>query len=131
MIKKKITRKRRESIQNIFLPLVLVSLFLIIVVFLIISNLKISNRRTELSQRISQLRQEVQILEERNKQLKGGISQALESDHTEKVLREKGLYKKKGENVVVILPPEGEEKEVEEEQKSIWEKILGKLKLRD
>ena len=40
------------------------------------------------------------------------------------------LYKKEGENMVVILPSE-EEKEVKEEEKSIWEKILGKLKLRD
>lgn len=101
-----------------------------IVSFLIISNWKIHKRRTELNQRILELRQEVQNLEGRNEQLKAGVSETLESGYTEKILREKGLYKKEGEEVVVILPPE-EEEESKEEEKSIWERILGKIKLRD
>jgi len=127
MLKKKLKKKSRKSFQYIFLPLILGFLFLIIIVFLIISNWKIHKRRTELNERISQLKQEVQVLEERNEQLKAGVSQTLESDYAEKVLREKGLYIKKGEKMVVILPPE-EEKEEKVEEKSIWEKILGKLK---
>lgn len=128
--KKKFERKRKRSLQDIFFPIFLGVLFIIIVVFLIFSNLKISKRRSELTERLMQLRQEAQLLEERNEQLEAGVSQTLEIDYTEKVLREKGLYKKEGEEMVVILPPE-EEEEVEEEEKSIWEKILGKLKLRD
>jgi len=130
MMKKKFKRKRGESIHNIFFPALLGLLFLIIVSFLIISNWKINKKRDELDERIFQLRQEVQVLEERNEQLNAGVSQTLEIDYSEEVLREKGLYKKKGEEVVVILPPE-EEEETQEEEKSIWEKILGKLKLRD
>ncbi len=127
MIKKKYKKKRGKSFQNIFFPLFLGLLFLIIIISLIISNWKISKRRTGLNQRILELRQETQVLEERNEQLKAGVSQTFQSDYAEKVLREKGLYKKKGEKVVVILPPE-EEEEDKEEEKNIWEKILGKLK---
>lgn len=130
MIKKKYKKKRGKSLQNIFLPLFLGFLFLIIIISLIISNWKISKRRSEFNERILRLRQEIQVLEERNEQLKTGVSQTLQSDYAEKILREKGLYKKKGEKMVVILPSE-EEEENKEEEKSIWEKILGKLKLRD
>ncbi len=130
MIKKKYRKKRGKPFQNIFLPLFLGFLFLIIIISLIISNWKISKRRSELNERTLRLIQEIQILEERNEQLKAGVSQTLQSDYAEKILREKGLYKKKGEKMVVILPPEEEEKNKKEE-KSIWEKILGKLKLRD
>lgn len=130
MIKKKYKKKRGKSIQNILLPLFLGFLFLIIIVSLTVSNWKMNKRRSGLDKRIEQLKQEIQILGERNEQLKAGVSQTFQSDHTEKILREKGLYKKEGESMVVILPPE-EEEEVKEEEKSIWEKILGKLKLRD
>jgi len=130
MIKKKYRKKRREFFHNIFFPLFLGFLFLIIISFLIISNWKISKRRVDLSERIEQLRQEVQILEEKNEQLKAGVSQTYQLDYAEKMLREKGLYKKEGEEMVVILPSEEEEQDKEEE-KGIWEKILGKLKLRD
>ena len=89
-----------------------------------------NKRRADLNERIEQLKQEVQALEERGEQLEAGVSQTNQLDHTERILREKGLYKKEGEEMVVILPPE-EEEEGKEEEKSIWEKILGKLKLRD
>ena len=128
MIKKKY--KRKKSSLSLFSSLAFGSLLFIIIAFLIISNWRINKRRDELIDRAVQLQQEIQVLYERNQELKAGISETLQSDYAEKVLREKGLYKKKGEKMVVILPPE-EEKENKEEEKGIWEKILGKLKLRD
>jgi len=124
-MKKKIKR-RNGSFQDLFLPVILGSLFFIIVFFLIISNFKINKRRNELNQRIEGLEKEVQILEQRKEQLDAGVSETEGMDYAEKVLREKGLYQKVGEKMVVILPPEGE-KEEKVEEKSIWEKILGKL----
>jgi len=120
MIKKK--HKRKKAFRNIFISLLLGSLLFIIVIFLIISNWKINQRRTELNQRILKVQQEIQVLEERNRQLKAGIAQTLESDYAEEVLREKGLYKKKGEKMIVILPLE-EEGEKEKEEKNLWQKI--------
>lgn len=129
MIKKKIKR-RKEVFQNVIFPLILGFLFFIIVFFLIISNLKVNKRRNELNQRLETLKTELQILEERKQELEAGVSQTEDADYTEKLLREKGLYKKEGEEVVVILPSEEERKE-EPAEKSIWEKILGKLKWGD
>lgn len=126
MMNKKIKR-RREAFQNLIFPLFLGFLFFIIVSFLIISNLKINKRRDELNQRLETLKTELQSLEERKQELEAGVSQTEDMDYTEKLLREKGLYKKEGEEVVVILPPEEEKGEAPAE-KSIWEKILGKLK---
>ena len=128
MIKKK--HKRKKAFRNIFISLLLGSLLFIIVIFLIISNWKINQRRTELNQRILKIQQEIQVLEERNKQLKAEISQTLESDYAEEVLREKGLYKKQGEKMIVILPLE-EEGEKEKEEKNLWQKIQEWFKLRD
>lgn len=129
MIRKKFKKKNRP-LHNVFFPLFLGVLFLIIIISLVFSNWKINKRRNELGDRIIQLRQELEVLEERKGELEAGVSQTLQSDHVEKNLREKGLYKKEGEEMVVIIPPE-EEEEIEEEEKGIWEKILGKLKLRD
>ncbi|MCX6764098.1 MAG: hypothetical protein NTU58_00080 [Candidatus Nealsonbacteria bacterium] len=105
-------------------------LFIIILSFLIISNWRIIKERTALGKRVFQLKNEVQVLEEKNKQLKAGISKTLQLNYTEKILREKGLYQKKGEKSVIIVWPE-KNKEDRSEEKSIWEKILGKINLRD
>lgn len=86
-----------------------------------------NKRKDELNQRVERLEQEINVLDQRKGQLEAGVSQTEEMDYAEKVLREKGLYQKIGEKMVVILPPEGE-KETKIEEESIWEKILGKLK---
>ena len=129
MFKKKL--KQKESFLNISISLILGVLFFIIVIFLIISNVKMNKRRAELNERIFQLKQEIQQLQERNSQLKAGVEESSQSDYTEKILRQKGLYKKEGENVVVILPPEEKKQEVQKEEKSVWEKFLDLFKSRD
>jgi len=103
-------------------------LFIIILSFLIISNWRIIKERASLGTRVFQLKNEIQVLEEKNKQLKAGISETLQLDYTEKILREKGLYQKKGEKSVIIVWPE-KNKEDRSEERSIWEKILGKINL--
>jgi len=127
-MKRRFKKKKSSSfLSSVFL----FSLLFIIIAFLIISNLRIDERREELISRILGLKKEVQSLEQRREELEAGASEALDPDHTEKILREKGLYKKKGEEMVVIISPDEEESDFEEEEKSIWEKILGKLNLRD
>ena len=105
---------------------------LIIIAFLIISNLKITRRIGDIRKTTSQLEQQLKILEDKNQQLKAGISQASQSDYTEEILREKGLLEKKGEKMVVILFPQQEKGQIQEQaKKSIWDQILEILKLRD
>lgn len=121
-----------NSVQNILISLILGILFLIIIVFLVFSNLKINKRRAELSQKISQLKKEIQMLQEKNDRLKASLEDVGDSEYAEKILREKGLYKKKGEKVIVVLPSQEKPKKIEEKkEESFWDKILKKLHLRD
>jgi len=130
MFKNKI--KKKELYKDKLFSLFFALLLLIIIFYLIISNLKIEERKSELDQKVTQLKEKFEFLGENNERLKGGVSQTLRSDYAEEVLREKGLYKRKGEKIVVILLPEEEKDEIEEkEEESFWEKILRKINLRD
>jgi len=130
MLRKKY--KEEESRKKLVTSTIIGITLLIIASFLIFSNWKINQRREELIGRIIDLQTEIKSLEERREQLNAGISEVSDSDYAEEVLREKGLYKKEGEDVVVIVPPEEEQEEKEkEEEKGIWDSILGTLNLRD
>jgi len=89
--------------------------------FLIISNLKINQKRTELLNRIDSLKAEIQILEEQSEELQSGLTEIETEAYWEEKAREQG-YKKPGEEQVVVLPPE-ETEEVPEVETSIWQKI--------
>ena len=55
--------------------------------------------------KITELKEEIAFMEERNEQLKLGISQTESDVYWEEKLREQG-YKKPGEEAIVIVPPE-------------------------
>jgi len=120
--------KRGDSRQEIIFSALFISLFFLAIGFLIISNWRINQRRSELISQIRNLQEEIQVLEKKNQELKAGISQASSESHLEEVARESFGLKKPGEEVTVILPPPEEEKEVKEEEKGVWERILEKLK---
>lgn len=94
--------------------------------FLAFSCWRIMQRRVGLDQRLQALKAELQVLKQRNEQLESGFSETLQSDYQEKVLREKGLYKKEGEKVVVILKPPSEQQQ-EQKPPSFWQKLLDKV----
>jgi len=120
--------KRGDSRQEIIFSALFILLFFLAIGFLIISNWRINQRRSELISQIRNLQEEIQALEKKNQELKTGISQASSESHLEEVARESFGLKKPGEEVTVILPPPEEEKEVKEEEKGVWERILEKLK---
>ncbi|MCK4781888.1 septum formation initiator family protein [Candidatus Parcubacteria bacterium] len=102
----------------------------IIIGHLIISNFKINKKRAELDSRMDAIKQEISVLEKRNKELKAQILWTSEQEHLEKQARERLNLKKPGEKVVTIVPQkEQESKEFSEtiKPKSWWQKILEKL----
>jgi cell division protein FtsB len=101
--------------QTVFFSTLLGVLVLGVIGFLVVSNFKISQRRATLTARIEALKKEIQILEEKNAALKAGISQTEGEDYWKGELYEQG-YVEKGEQQVVILPPE----EAKKEEKSPW-----------
>jgi cell division protein FtsB len=118
--------RKGDSFQSIFFSVAIGILVLGIIGFFVISNLRINQKRTQLTSQIESLRKEIQILEEKNVQLKAGISQTEEESYWEERLREQG-YKKPGEEQVVVLPPEEKGEEKGEAEKTLWQKFLEKI----
>ena len=118
--------KKGNFYQNILFSIFLGILFFGVIGFLIISNFKINQKRGELTDRIESLKEEIQILEDKNKQLQAGILQTESESYWEEKVREQG-YKKPGEEQVVVLPAKEENQTTTEKQKTFWEKILEKL----
>jgi cell division protein FtsB len=124
MIAKK--AKKENNLQTIVLS-VLIGIFLLgTVSFFIVSNLRINQKRSELTEQINYLKQEIEVLEEKNEQLKAGISQTESDTYWEEKIREQG-YKKPGEQSVVVLPPEDKKEGGVEEEKSFWQRFLEKI----
>ena len=117
--------KKESTFQNIFFS-IMIGIFLFgIIGFLLISNFKINQKRSQLFGQIESLEREIQVLEEKNKKLEAGISQTGEESYWEEKAREQG-YKKPGEESVVVLPPE-ESSTSTEKEKGFWEKFLEKI----
>ena len=120
--------KKIKSSHTIFFSTLIGILTLLVIGFLIFSNLKISQKRAELTSRIETLKKEIQILEEKNQELRASLTQTESESYWEEKIREQG-YKKPGEEQVVVLPPEKSQEQEVKEQKNFWQKFLEKLGL--
>ena len=97
--------KKNKSIGKIFegfLKLVLTLVLLIIVYFLVEGNIKLFYKNREVNNRYREFKTELEKVEKKNEELNKLFYQASQQEYIEKVIREKGLYKKPGEEVVVI-----------------------------
>ena len=110
---------------------VLLTIFtLTIIGFLIFSNWRIGQQRTEQASRLEFLRQEIRNLEEENRELKSLIAQIPTEFFLEQRARELNL-KRPGEEVVVISLPEeirneeGDDKG--DDKRTFWQKLLNWL----
>lgn len=125
MIAKFKKNKKRKSWQNIAFSIFIGLGLLLVVVFLFYTNWKINQRRAELIDRISALKEEIAFLEQKNKELEQKKSQIESREYLEEVAREELGLKKPGEEVVVVQPESSfdENSEDKEERESWWEKI--------
>jgi cell division protein FtsB len=106
--------------QSLIFSTILGVLVLLVISFLVVSNLRIMHRRAELNSRLQNLKEEVQRLQEKKRQLEAGILQVSDEEFLEKEARERFNLKKPGEEVVTILPPEGGEESQEAKEKDWW-----------
>jgi len=114
-------RKKRdlkeERISQILFPLFTLAL----IGFLLISNLKINQKRAKLTEEIESLKKELEILEEKKQKLEAGLSQTEKESYWEEKIRQEG-YMREGENPVVILPSKEIPKEKVVENQKLTEK---------
>jgi len=119
--------KKGSLLKAIFPSIIIIILILFFAGFLIFSNWRIYQRRTDLTSQIQALEKQVQEVEKRNQELKAGISQLSDKGYLEEMAREKLGLKKPGEEVVVVVPP-SESQAKETPQKTFWQKVLEKIK---
>jgi len=121
----KFRKPEKDSLGSKIFLILLFFFVIAIIGFLVITNLKLGQKRKELHSRISFLEKEFISLKETSQKLKTQLSQISQEDFAEKILREKGMYKKPGEGVLVITK-ENEKKE-EKKEEGFLEKTSGKI----
>lgn len=123
MLSKFRKKKKASPVKNVLFSGSLVILVLLVIGFIVFTNWKINKRRVEMLDRISALKQEVQVLEKKNMELKEKKTEAESEDYLEKVARDQLDLKKPGEEVVVVQKEQEEEEKPQEQEKSWWEKF--------
>ncbi|MDP2637365.1 MAG: hypothetical protein Q8P03_02005 [bacterium] len=114
-------RKRKSSAfqSHLFLVAFFV-IFFSVIGFLGFQNLRMYQKRVELSNIAKDIKEQIAALEQRKQALQAGILEVESVEYQEKVLREQGLYQKPGEEVVTILPLENSEEETNQEPERVW-----------
>jgi cell division protein FtsB len=117
-------RKKRDSREERIFQILFPIFTLTLIGLLLISNLKINQKRATLEEEIESLKKEIEILEEKKQKLEAGLSQTEKESYWEEKIRQEG-YMREGENPVVILPPKEtpEEKVVENQPQPIFNRL--------
>ena len=125
MITKKTSKAKRSPSDNLLIALLLV-FNLTILGFLLIANVRLFSQTGESKDKYLDLNQEIRELEKKNGELEELLAITNDEAEIEKFLREKGLYKKPGEEVVVIKREGGGEDTqiLPPESASLWDKIV-------
>lgn len=118
----KFGKKRNSFIENVVASIVFVGIFGGLIGFFVYQNITIGQKRSDLEGRMSELQAQVSELSNQRDQLQENIADTQTEEYQEKVLREQGLYKKEGEQVITVLPPAITFEEVveSEEKQSTW-----------
>jgi len=117
--------KKKNSLSDKFLIVLLVCFNFIILGFLVIANARLYSQTGEARHQYMNLNKEIRELEMKNDELEELLTLTTDEAEIEKLLREKGLYKKPGEEVIVIKRDEVEEEIIEPQSASVWDKIGG------
>ncbi len=120
-------RQKRDSKEDKIFQVLFSILTLALIGFLLISNLKINQKRSKLTAEIESLKEEIQILEEKKTKLEAGISATEKESYWEERIRQQGFVRE-GENPVVVLQPEEIQEEKTTENQNLSEKFFEKIK---
>jgi len=127
MIAKRKKQKKSRLNEDLIFQLITIFLAVFFVWYLAVSNYRIAKKRTELTERIEGLIEEVQMLDQERQRLEAGISQTQKDVYWEERIREQG-YVKEGESQVVVLKPEEAEKQEIDSEQGFAEELLEMIK---
>lgn len=110
---------RSSRFQNLFLAGIFLFLVAGIGGVLLFNNVQLYRKTRELRRQAEELRSQKENLEALKAQLEQGIAQGQTPEYQEKILREKGLYQKPGEQVITVVPEESKQ-EAQEKPAKVW-----------
>jgi len=118
----KLGKRKKRLFESVVVTGVFIGVFVLIVGLFIFQNVKIGQKRGDLEKRAQELQAQVQELSVQRQALEANVEKTQTQEYQEKVLREQGLYKKEGEQVVTVLPPEAtvETEPVQEKKERVW-----------
>jgi cell division protein FtsB len=123
--------KKQKGEDGYFLIKILSVVFVCVAVFLIVENVKLSQKKKELRAQIQDYSDQISKIEESNKKLSNAIANADNTEYIEKVAREENGMQKPGEKVVSFIMPKENTAEKKPESNSFvaslenfWQKIV-------
>ena len=117
----KIRKRKRETVRGIGVIVLLVLLVGGFIGLLVFNNVKLYQRKAELTKQADVLQAEVAALQERGRELEQGIAERQSPEYQERILREQGLYKKPGEEVFTVLQVKEQQQEEETAEVKWWD----------
>ena len=112
---------KTQRFQNLFLAGLFVFLVAGLGGVLLFNNIQLYRKTQELGSRAEELRLQKANLEAEKAKLQTDITQSQTPEYQEKILREKGLYQKPGEQVITVVPQEQKQEAPEKPAKAWWD----------
>lgn len=110
--------KKNTNRGFIFIALILV-IVSVIIVFLIVSNIKLGQKRAQINLQIAAIQRQMEELRIKNEDLKDTASKVGSPEYLEKIAREQLNLQKENEKVIAFVMPK-ENEVVQEERKGNW-----------
>lgn len=119
----KFSKKKKTLFENVVAGAVFVVILVGLIGFFTFQNITIGQKRAELENQLADLQVKAADMSAQQQELQGEVADTQTAEYQEKLLREQGLYKKEGEQVVTVLPPEeqsGQEGQEESKERTWW-----------
>ncbi len=120
-------KKKKEKNHSLYFSIILGVLVIVIIGFLVFSNIKMSQKKAALTERYEFLQEQLRLLEQKKKDLEAGISYQETEEYLEEIAKDKLNLRYEGEQVVSVVKNEDNEDRTKEED-NFWTRFLGKIK---
>lgn len=126
-------KQKSDSPKNTLILILALVFGIIVFIFLIIANIRIYQKKQELTLHLKALEKQTQEIKNSNTKLTEGIQKVTDNDYIEKIAREQLNLQKNDETTAVFLMPKLEEEKVENQTQSqnwfskIWNWLTSKF----